>query len=295
MTIYLCQEFIRDLVDHGDANFASRVLSKVINSRGEFESNPDDHPYDGIDGAWIRYVSAKRSAYRAIFVKRGSDVYWYRAGEHSVEDNLSKPSKLDSAVPIGSAPAGAEALADYQHPRYVKSTQPRLLREVLSSRIPIPHREITLVSPNITLDLTHPNELLGRLIQSVIDNGGNVTAITSPPPPKSVWMYRTLASRGVELLIHPNLNARLYIFEVDKNNRQPEFDHHASAALIGSAELTRAGLNVGELPVPSKEELCYEIDSSDIDGALHFSLHLLDGSEDLETHLRLETERSLGR
>ena len=64
MAVYFCREFLRDLMEHNDAHFAARVLSKVIGSGGEFEADADDHRYKGIDGAWIRYVSRQTTAYR---------------------------------------------------------------------------------------------------------------------------------------------------------------------------------------------------------------------------------------
>ena len=92
MPVFLLPDFITDLQEHNAAHFARRVLQKTILPDGNFRPDSDDHRYHGIDDAWIRYVSRRRTAYRVIFLRRGENVYLFRAGEHSVEDHLSAPS-----------------------------------------------------------------------------------------------------------------------------------------------------------------------------------------------------------
>src|SRR3569833_2402183 len=140
MATFLCREFVRDLIEHNDANFASRVLSKIIGPDGGFEADADDHRFRGIEDGWIRYVSRQNTAYRAIFLRRGEDVYWYRAGSHSIENRLQAPQDLFGAVAIGETPAGLDALMSHRNPRYLKTSEPRLLREVIASRVLVPQR-----------------------------------------------------------------------------------------------------------------------------------------------------------
>ncbi|NZA27727.1 hypothetical protein H0E84_15205 [Luteimonas sp. SJ-92] len=285
MSTYICLEFLRDLVEHNEAHFASRVLSKIVDGSGDFVPDADDHDYDGIEDARIRYISRGRTAFRAIFVRRDGHIYWYRAGNHSIEDRLQPPTRLDRAIEVRAAPQLVDLHAQYAFPNYLKSTEQRLLREVIASRVLVPHRSLTLVTPRISDQLFSPIGLIGRLISSVIELGGSVTLITAPPSERELRSYRWLVQRGVDLLVHPELNVRFLLFEVDHSNLDQEMRHIDSIAIIGSAELTQAGLGDGAAGA-IKEELCYQIGPDDLDGSSHFILHLADKALDLETHIR---------
>jgi hypothetical protein len=285
MAVYFCPEFIRDLTQHGDANFARRVLEKVITPDGAFVPDADDHRFHGAEGAWIRYVSRQTTAYRAIFIRRGTDIYWYRAGGHSIEDRFRTPRDLAVAAEAGKAPVGLDALTEYRNPHYTKSTHPRYLREVLATRILVAHRNVVLISPTISTNLAAPDGLVGQLINSVIEYEGTVTMITRPPAHRNLSQYRWLAARGVDLLVHQHVNARLFYFEVNSERIHPDLSHHKSIALIGSAELTPKGLNTGLVGEEPDEELCYEIAFDDLDGSYEFVLHLTDRALDLETYV----------
>jgi hypothetical protein len=283
MPVYFCREFIRDLIEHGDANFASRVLAKVVNAEGEFEFDVDDHRFKGVENCWIRYISRQRTAYRAIFIRNGADVYWYRAGGHSIEGRIRPPQELNTATRIGETPRGLDALSGHRNPRYTKSTHPRYLREVLASRVLVPHRNVTLVSPRLSTALFSPVGLIGRLITATAEFGGTVSVITRPPNDRDLNQYRWLSARGVDLLVHEGINARLFYFEVDRNQLDPELSYLRDIAIIGSAELTEKGLNL-QSDEASDEELCYEIADDDLDGSMEFMLRLTDDSSSLETY-----------
>jgi hypothetical protein len=285
MAVYFCPEFIRDLAEHGDANFARRVLAKVVAPDGTFAPDADDHRFRGAEGAWIRYVSRQATAYRAIFIQRDGDVYWYRAGGHSIEDRFRSPRALTVSAAVGQAPAGLDALATHRNPRYLKSTHPRYLRDVLATRILVAHRNVTLISPTISNTLANPGELVGRLIDSVIEHNGTVTMITRPPTHRNLHQYRWLAARGVDLLVHQRLSARLFYFEVNSELAHPDLAHYQSIAVIGSAELTPKGLNTGLVSENPDEELCYEIMADDLDGSYEFMMRLTDDALDLETYV----------
>jgi hypothetical protein len=114
MPVFLLPDFIGDLQDHADANFAKRVLQKTLLRNGGFREDADDHRYTGVDDAWIRYVSRGSSAYRVLYIRSGTNIYLCRAGEHAVEDRFAEPAAeaMDAAIPVGAAEAGvAEALA----------------------------------------------------------------------------------------------------------------------------------------------------------------------------------------
>ncbi|WGD54164.1 hypothetical protein QA641_09860 [Bradyrhizobium sp. CB1650] len=282
MAIYFCPEFLRDLAEHGDANFAARVLSKVTGANGSFEPDADDHRYQGVDGAWIRYISRQQTAYRAIFIRRGDDIFWFRAGGHSIEERLKVPNELNVAAQVGGAPDGLDLLRDHRNHRYVKSTHPRFLKEVLSSRILIPHKTVMLASPKLSTQLVSPVGLIGRLIDATVEMDGRITLVTRPPGAREHDQYLWIASR-VDLLIHEKINARLFHFEVDKSKLDRELQHVRDIAIIGSSELTEKGLSLqGSDP---DEELCYEISEDDLDGSMEFFLRLSDEAVDLQTYI----------
>jgi hypothetical protein len=286
MTIFICPEFIRDLVTHADINFARRVLGKVLTNDGGFAPDRDDHQYEGIDNLWIRYVSAGNTAYRAVFVRRGSDIYWYRAGEHKVEDNLRKPVDLATAIKIGASPITPDVLGEHAISRYLKSSHPRLLRELIGARRLIPHKMLTMVSPRLSASLISPTGEVGRLIDSVFEFGGSVSIITRPPSKRDFNQYAWLASRGADLLIHETVNARIFCFEVDQDQVSDVMGNPRSLAVVGSAELTDDGLNVGSR-TPCSEELCYEISEDDLDGSTEFILYLVDKSTPFDSYRAL--------
>lgn len=285
MATYLCREFMRDLIEHSDPHFASRVLGKIVGAGGEFEADADDHRYRGIDNGWIRYVSRQSTAYRAIFLRRGNDIYWYRAGSHSIEDRLGAPQELVAAAVIGETPAGLDTLTSHRNSRYLKTSEPRLFREVLASRVLVPHSNVALVTPRLSTTLFSPGGLIGRLINSVIEFGGSVTVITKPPNARDLSQYRWLATRGVDLLVHRKINARLFLFEVDRDRLDREMAHLGSIAVVGSSELTEEGLGLAGSS-EGHEELCYEVASDDLDGSMEFLVKLAGDALSLEDHLR---------
>lgn len=285
MATFLCREFIRDLIEHSDASFASRVLSKTVGADGGFEADADDHRYRGIEDGWIRYVSRQSTAYRAIFLRRGEDIYWYRAGSHSIEDRLQPPRDLTAAVMIGETPSGLDVMTVHRNPRYLKASEPRLLREVIASRVLVPHRNVALVTPRISASLFSPVGLIGRLISGVLEYGGTVSIITKPPSQRDLAQYRWLVDRGVDLLVHPRVNARMALFEVNDEQLDVEMINVGSMCVVGSSELTEAGLGlVGAQDV--HEELCYEILGDDLDGSNEYILKLADDALSLEVYIQ---------
>jgi hypothetical protein len=288
VTVFFTKEFIRDLAEHPDPNFAGKVMAKVANADGLFEPAVDDHRYKGIEGAFIRYISQRPHYYRAIYIRRGADVYWYRAGRHSVEDRLQAPAEPLGGVAIGPAPDGLDLLQAHRHPRYTKSTRPRYLREVIAARSLIPHRNLILVSPRLTATIIAPTGAVGRLTDRAQEFGASVTVITRPPHDRDLNAHRWLASRGVDLKFHDRLSARLYYFEVDEEQLDPELKNVRSIAIVGSAELTERGLNQ-QLPEGQEadEELCYEVEEEDVEGAMEFCLELTDGTVDFGTYIAM--------
>lgn len=287
MAVHICKEFFGDLIRHGDPNFARRVLSKLVDDEGEFLADADDHRYNGIPDAWIRYVSRQRTAYRAIYIRRGNDVYLYRAGEHSIEEHLAPPSDLANAKSMADAPLPqpTEEKQTLRLSRYLKSCQQRFLRDAILARRLIPHRSITLISPFISLSLLNKFSPIGHILDEVKSEKGSVSIITLPPKVEELEEWERLSARGFDILFHERLHAKLYIFEVDKERLGHYQQDKSSVAIVGSANMTETGWNL-KRKLESQEELCVEVDESDIDPAIEFSCYLANAATDLVTYRR---------
>ncbi len=107
MPVHLTREFLNDLRVAQNTRFVREVLNHTVAHDGSFRPHRDDHRYDGIKDAWIRYVSRGTTAYRVIFIRKGPDIFLYRAGNHAVEDNLKAPDTLSGTFQCRSGPCRA--------------------------------------------------------------------------------------------------------------------------------------------------------------------------------------------
>lgn len=280
MAIFLLPDFIADLQKHNDAHFARRVLQKTIRPDGGFRIDANDHPYKGVEGAWIRYVSRKRTAYRVIFLRKGENIYLFRAGEHHVEENLTGPAPgaIESAITVGDGGLEvAAALAGMPvWERRVASSppvnrfkrnipHPQIHREIFSRRN-LPHKDIWLVAPFVNGDLFAPTRPFGKLLLDQVEDGASVALITAPPKDKNIEWMEKLDERKVGIFVYPRLHSKIYCFVFDENRRyEPglrEGDRYSSLILVGSSNLTAAGMALGERQC--NEELCYSVPENEI-------------------------------
>ena len=185
MAILLLPDFIADLQKKSAPHFARRVLQKTLHPNGSFRRADDDHRYQGVTNAWIRYVSAGRSAYRVIYIRDRDKIHLYRAGEHSVEDNLSAPKEasFDAAVSVAEAgpdvAAAMAAISSIEAPQAAPPPVNRLRRNVpipeigraILSRRNLPHTDIWLVSPFVNRNLFARTAKLGRLLLDQVEDG----------------------------------------------------------------------------------------------------------------------------
>jgi hypothetical protein len=294
MTLFVYDTFLRDLHDHGDGNFAQRVVRKVLNANGTFRTDTDDHRYEGIENAWIRYVSGGASAYRAIYIREGEDIYLYRCGEHSIEDSLGPPRGNRAVAETVVAELALTAAVAANPPAEVgnqfrQNGRGRLLRSFLLGRRLFPHKEVVLVSPFLTLALLMRTNRVGLALDQMLEDGTKITLITRPPAPSEFDKFRELEVRGWDLLFHETLHAKLYIFKVD--GEALYVDAGASdAALIGSANLTECGFGLNETNF--NEELCFELPPGSHGGAMDYVYHLVGQAQDLERTRRKVMRRN---
>lgn len=292
-TIKFHQQFVVDLVGAGDAQLPNRVLKKVFTETGEFRADRDDHAYRGINDAWIRVVSRGNTAYRVIYLREREGITLYRAGPHSIEDNLAAPAQIEgfpivstevmqqALRPVGGGSASHEMVEkrqsteQLQASRFMKNHENRRLYEQVIGRRLLPHKEVILVSPNISLDLLKSTQTLGQMMDEWIANDCSVTLITKPPNPSELPDYDKLESRGFSILYVQRLHAKAYVFRVDREKLNKYQQHATDLALLGSASLTFPGFNPEGIRNKEPQiELSYEVDEDDQDDLESFLAYL---------------------
>ena len=281
MPTFLLPEFIVDLQTNGDAHFARRVLEKTIRHDGRFREDGDDHRYDGVADAWIRYVSRGRSAYRVVFIRSGANVYLYRAGGHAVEDRLESPrdGAIDEAIPVTDPETGVAAgIGGIRMPsgdepvrqavnRFLRNSPVTEINHAIFSRRNLPHRDIWLVAPFITPQLLLPTARFGRMLFDQVEDGASISLITAPPGDRDIAWLERLEERDIGVYCYPRLHSKLYCFVLDENRKYerglPDAAKLSSLVLVGSANMTAAGLALGT--DRWNEEICYSVPDSEID------------------------------
>lgn len=282
MVVHLTQDFIRDIQGEQDANFAKRVFRKIFDEDGSFRRDINDHRYHGLDDAWIRYVSQGGSAFRVIYLRKGADVYIYRAGPHSVEDNLKAPTQLEADIVAAEALDASATLdrsgGDSDLGRLLCSLRTPYLSQMVLGRRLIPHSEVVLISPFLSLSLLTRTARLGRMLDIMIEDGSAVTLLTRPPVMAEVPAFKDLEARGVALLFHQRLHAKLYMFFVDQK-RVGHGRSYDDLIILGSANLTESGFSAER--DAGNEELSYEVPSSERPHLESYLAHLALGADDL--------------
>lgn len=296
MAVFILPDFITDLQHHGDPNFAKRVLQKTLDGKGNFKADANDHRHDDIEDAWIRYVSRGRTAYRVIYIRKGENIYLYRAGEHAIEDRIAAP-EIDPATGIAIAagaiagelvPArdGAERTGKTDGlviDRLYTNIPPQQIYRKILARRNIPHTDIWFVSPFINPDILKPGSPIGDLLFAQMEDGADVSIFTTPPKDQNLeWMESTEA-RGVKIYVYPRLHTKLYAFVFDEVRRyDPSLrgsNQLESIALIGSSNLTFNGLALNN--AKCNEELCYVVPSNEITHIETYVTRLILGAYDL--------------
>ena len=291
MPVFLLPDFIVDLQTHEGAHFARRVLNRTILRNGNFREDGDDHRYHGVADAWIRYVSRGKSAYRVIFIRSGANIYLYRAGKHTIEEHMGAPTDgaFDAAIPIAEAeprvataisaiPAPAtEAPAEPAANRFLRNNPHPEINRAIFSRRNLPHREIWLVAPFITPELLLPTAKFGKMLFDQAEDGAKIMLITAPPKDQDIRWLEQLEERNVDVHVYPRLHSKLYCFVLDENRKYerglPDADKLSSLLLVGSANMTAAGLALGE--DKWNEELCYSVPDSEISHVETYVTNLL--------------------
>lgn len=309
MRVFFLPEFIADLQNHGDANFARRVLSKTMSADGNFRADKDDHRFQGIEKAWIRYVSRGNSAFRVIYIRSGDDIYFFRAGNHEIENTVARLSKYSAdgaiqiaksrSIPSDVSAAIGDASGDPNFPvmkqvrnRFKRNYPSQQLKQEIFSRRLLPHKDIWLVAPYINKELLLPTSQFGKILFDQAEDGAEVLIITSPPKDRKIEWMEKLEENHIRVLIYPHLHTKLYCFILNENRkyelRHPNLDSLESLILVGSANLTSAGLALTNGRY--NEELCYVVPEEEQHFIETYVLELVSNGYDLP-----EVRRCLSR
>jgi len=307
MAIRIHSDFISDLIGIGDGKLAMRILRKVFDGSGRFiERGQDDHRYDKIKDGWIRYAS---KGLRVIFVRAGDDVLLYRGGPHAVEDNLPAPraaelvpvvadeirvamtigpsahvgeyaAALGAAVTIERSEVGGLAEAS----RLLYNHADRFLYSNLLGRRFLPHKDVYLISPYLTADLLRSTDLFGQMLDDLIDGGAHVYLVTQPPAKVAdIKLFEELSARKIDVFFNASLHAKIYAFLLNRDKLKPGQHKYKDFVAIGSANLTRSGINpLGLQNKQCQYELSYETTGDDWPQVEEFVLHVAAMSTDLD-------------
>lgn len=279
-------QFIRDLQDVRFPNIARQALGHVFTEEGKFKTDRNDHQYDGIADGWIRWVQMGGVGLRVIYIRKSDTIYLYRVVGKQEEDGLKAPKVLDPKAIVEGLPDEilqqiGESSAVISE-RLLKNSSPTYLREAIRSMFHVPHSEIILISPAVSFPLFGFNGEIGRFLDRAIEEGARATLVTLPPPEADLAFFDGLAARNIEVYFVQNLRSRLFLFDVDPHRKPPAALKVVPTAILGSAELTHQGLDMGG--VGRHEELCYRFPESHFKAFHAYADALRKSGVDLQGH-----------
>jgi hypothetical protein len=279
MKVRILPQFLNDLRNALNQDFVQRALDCVIDQKGQFLSDRNDHRYTGIKDAWIRYASAGKTAYRVIYVRSKDSIILYRAGFHSVEDNLVKPivgGEIPEIITIEVKADDAPSHFDTGH--LLSTGKPLLFRHAILEMFHCGHKEIVLVSPDISFTLLLRTHYFGRFLDKAIEENTIISLITRPPSDSDIGLFQDLEERGISVFFHKTIHAKLYLFDVDPIAQGGRSVPLPRTAFLGSANLTDTGFCLDD--ATGNEELCYRIPLYKYDEARDYVDWLIRASDD---------------
>jgi phosphatidylserine/phosphatidylglycerophosphate/cardiolipin synthase-like enzyme len=281
VAVHLTKEFLKDLRDGDDGKFVRHVLNHTVNEDGTFRPDRDDHRYEGVDDAWIRYVSRGNTAYRVIFIRKGADVFLYRAGRHKVEDDVQELKETTGAIRIHEAPIELKKAEPVVGgvTTFLKTAEPTFISKYIKSMYHLRHNEVYIVSPFIDLTILSSRHHFGRFLDKATEDGTDVVIITLPPTTDdALESFKDLEKREIDIFFLSRLHTKLYLFDVDLSSRNQYQKDRFGTAIIGSSNLTYVGMGFDD--ITSNEELCCALPSSFVSEMKNYVTRLTLASED---------------
>lgn len=261
-SVTLHRRFVQDLLSTDDKGFVNRILKHIFDETNGDANKKNDHRYDGVDGAWIRYASSGRTAYRIIYLRRDDQLIFWRCGYHSVEDRLSRPTLgPDELIDIN---VSDEEVIEVTKPLTVLATHrpPHIYSAVLGRRL-IPNKSVFLVSPFIEPSVLARGSRIGQAIDSMVIDGAEIIVISAAERVRDHdKLHRDLQARGIELVYLPKLHSKIYLFITD-SDRGHVSARTPSLGIVGSSNLTLSG--VPSSPGDGNLEVNYTVDPGSIE------------------------------
>ncbi|MFC2006549.1 phospholipase D-like domain-containing protein [Chloroflexota bacterium] len=283
MKVCITPEFINDLRESDDNRFIRQVLNHVLEKDGSFISDADDHRYEGIEDAWIRYVSRGKTAFRVIYLKKDDLVYLYRAGTHSVEIEVKEPKHLDISIPLEKAGLRQTTYIPRDIGYFLKTLEPRFLNKEILSMYHVGHKEILLVAPFVSLEILDKFHHFGRFLDKAIEEGTEISLVTKPPGNPELARYQELDERCIFVYFLQNLHTKLYIFDINPSTVPDYCRDMTSTVIMGSSNLSKQGLSLDD--DMSSEELCYRVPLEKYSEAYSYAKQLIKKADDLKAYV----------
>lgn len=284
--VVLTKEAIQDIREGKHPGMTKQAFNHIFDDNGDFKFDRADHPYKGLAGGWIRWVSMGGVGLRLIYIRKGDVVYLHRIVGKGDEDGIKAPRSDGHAAAIESLPEDllpslGESVETITR-RILTNHRPVLFREAVRRMYHLPHSEIILISPNVSFPLFRTAGEIGRFLDKAIEDGSLATLITKPAISHDIEFFDDLARRNVQIYFVQNLATRLYLFRVNEFRVQSLAGSETigPTAMIGSAELTHHSLDLGA--VGKNEELCYAFPESHFEPFYSYADGLLKNATDLQ-------------
>lgn len=275
--VFLHTSFLGDIESSKDGAFVRRVFLCLIDEINGKPNRSNDHRYKGINNAWIRHLSGGKTAYRLIFIRAGGKTIYYRCGGHHIEDHLSAPNlSTENLVELESNDEGIEEMT-FPMTFLTNHTQKLTLTALVGRRL-IPNKEVWIVSPFLSEEILRRGSTFGRVLDSIVSDGTDVTVITALDQVNQYSKICTdLSARKIEIAFVEGLHSKVYLFITDDS-----YTHRTaqvpSLGIIGSSNLTNSG--IASIRGNGNMETNYTVPSESIselaDLVENFYLHSLD-------------------
>lgn len=159
----------------------------------------------------------------------------------------------------------------------------RFLYGNLLGRRFLPHRDVYLMSPYLSMDLLRPTHAFGQMLDELIEGGATVWLISKPPSISDISLFEQLSARQINVFFCQEVHAKVYAFILNRDELSPEQDASEDLIVVGSANMTWQGLNPGGLQSERIQyELSYDVPTGDWSDVERFLLHVADLSTDLD-------------
>jgi hypothetical protein len=145
------------------------------------------------------------------------------------------------------------------------------------------HKEICLVSPFLEYSLLESAHPFGRFLDRAVEEDTIVSLVTSSGHPSEFLpVFKRLEERGIMVFFLDALHTKLYYFEIDPSSRNQWQTGVQSQAILGSSNLTNAGLGLAD--ARTNEELNCRLSSGLLEDAQRYYTRLTMMADDYKRY-----------